>query len=1256
MKNKIKRMQTGGVVPLAAGIAKAEAQTVQTPQTAPIRSQSSQTAPKVTLSKDQLRGLSDLHGRGKEGLPGIAQQIVGFLSTAPYYQDNFQGLDYNSLRDGTHPLISGNTGLTDSQIIETFAADSEGRPIRAGDQFFRDFVMGAAYEATPSMAMLKGAQYGWQAMPAVRIGRRGSPASAVATFIPKAIGGLLGGFASRATAQELQDRVVGEEPTFVPGTAGAFEAGQSMLGAAAMLSQVYRFNSTVDLFTPRINTFIQNYVRRIKGESGRVPQAVALSGEAGAILGTGAGTLLAEERFSGNPYARLFAEIGGGVIGGIGTEVGAGIVAGSIKRAGQGISVAADLLKRVREGGVDAPSDSLAGLSNQQLADAREFLIRQFELNEEDVSTVINALKSDELGRFIQRYNPEAGPIRLNAAQITGSPTLYAATLQTGAEDGGSKVVADAQEALRKAVMLAYATGDRTALGDFATIQTASYEQEIENTLGAGLSRLQTAMTNVRGADEPILDAEKLIEAVTQASSVFRQHEAAKWKAVPQNIQITEFVDDAGNLGTTSNLVRFFDQEIAPVEFKEAREIDLSFPGMNLLESYVKRLSGQSTDIYATPGLGDVLVEGGTPSVGINATEHFRMYSQMLNKARQARQQGDANAARLFSGAAQAILKDLDSLPLGVSAAYDDARAYSRAYNDVFRRMFPAEILGTTKEGAARLTPDELAFRYFNGDLAFLRARQLDQIAQVQFGETLTTLLDASDRPAGKALLDSAEAAGIVNPDTRMIDRVKFDAWFDENADALRSIGAFEDIQTFRNLNVGIRGSVEGILRSLRAKSLNPDGTLNTTTLSNELNKPSNAYIQEAFPALYADLQNVLTARTLLTESEGVAKEIRDNAMRGVLSVYELLPNKAENPASQMARALSTRNKTPFRDLNNLWRYIDEMPEEGFTVVDGPNAGTTFSREDLVEGFKTSIYDALFDRAGVNGPNFNAANVSRTLFEPHPNSTTDLTLADWLVQKGVMPETEVGSLRQLLRKAVEIEAFQAANPGDMEAFAKEMGPIFALLGRISGANLGTNISQAMGGSNTLIAASAGSKYSTEAMTKFLSEFPAATRQNTLRILLLPENAQLLGELLQTGVSPARKEGIVNNLLSALRSGLEAGKTFAGRQVISTGRRVAPAIQNLAEEEGPQVGGFGGERQKQERAIEQVLGPTSSLSVPPAQLPTQGGGAVPSPVPVGPAVSQRPAIQSSGPVDRARFAALFPEDRELIQGIGSLRTG
>jgi len=70
--------------------------------------------------------------------------------------------------------------------------------------------------------------------------------------------------------------------------------------------------------------------------------------------------------------------------------------------------------------------------------------------------------------------------------------------------------------------------------------------------------------------------------------------------------------------------------------------------------------------------------------------------------------------------------------------------------------------------------------------------------------------------------------------------------------------------------------------------------------------------------------------------------------------------------------------------------------------------------------------------------------------------------------------------------------------------------------------------------------------------------------------------------------------------------------------------------------------------------EQNLPPANeqgALNPPVQAIPTPNSGPAPSPVQPQPAAVQT-ASRGSGPVDRARFAALFPEDRELL-GIGSL---
>ena len=100
----------------------------------------------------------------------------------------------------------------------------------------------------------------------------------------------------------------------------------------------------------------------------------------------------------------------------------------------------------------------------------------------------------------------------------------------------------------------------------------------------------------------------------------------------------------------------------------------------------------------------------------------------------------------------------------------------------------------------------------------------------------------------------------------------------------------------------------------------------------------------------------------------------------------------------------------------------------------------------------------------------------------------------------------------------------------------------------------------------------------------------------------------------------------------------------------TGRRlpigVRPVVEEMEEYTPP-------EPERRPMNLPQNLPPANqqgSLNPPALNIPTQSADAAPMPNQFASAATQ--PSPPSGPVDRARFAALFPEDRELL-GIGSL---
>jgi hypothetical protein len=815
-----------------------------------------------------------------------------------------------------------------------------------------------------------------------------------------------------------------------------------------------------------------------------------------------------------------------------------------------------------------------------------------------------------------------------------------------------------------------------------------------------------------------------------------RAQERTLWRQIPQNIEISEFRDAAGNPTDTPNFITAWQRLMPDDSIPEAQNPILRIAELRDLHDFVQRKGGElGLPGFGTDGGGAAVVlpeqrrfdaaflkiDGTTyadrfealaneigslsaedavrrlrqeasanrgrfstprtrdyanaldrqaelliaqqqqpamdgtpaPTGALNVTELLSMRQTALNAGRELAAAGRADKARIAYDFAEAILADLDSFPAGTNQAYDNARAYSRAYNDVFTRMYAGNVLGTRRTGAPSIAPEVLASTIFNGDAAFLRASQLDNINQVQFGQALTTLLEEGNRPAGRALLESATQQGVIDPQSRMINRQAFDSWFEANQEAIDEIPGLRDNLT-RILadNASIRGPVESLIRSARQAAIDPQSnTLNVDALRRWMERPNNARLLEGLPALKQDLENIQTARQLLTNTMTETSAIAEARRQGYLSLYELLPDKTMNPATQVSRAISLTNSRPFADLNDLWAYVDNMGDEGFSVTTGPLAGQTFSKQELVNGFRRSIMDSVFNRAGENGLIFDIENAYRTLFEPHPNSPNDIILSEWMVERGIMSEGDVARTRRLLGRMAQIQAFSArAKPGEIEEFAQQVGPLFMLATRISGSELGALGQRMMSGSTqSLIARQAGSQFAQRVVNQYLTELPASLRMDVIQTII--DDSQLLATVLRRGVSEAEQNRIAETLIQGL---IDNG-------LMSSARRAVPATQNLLEQEPP---GSGAPPERAPAPAAPAPIPTPPVVpppdqrgslVPPVRLPTQGGGAAPSPVQQASAAPPRPPIQSSGPVDRTRFAALFPEDRELL-GIGSLMGG
>lgn len=686
---------------------------------------------------------------------------------------------------------------------------------------------------------------------------------------------------------------------------------------------------------------------------------------------------------------------------------------------------------------------------------------------------------------------------------------------------------------------------------------------------------------------------------------------------------------------------------------KEQKQLAAAFDAQASLiaaqENQAKAFAGQAADAAAETG----------EIVGLQANELVRSRGRALAMGRRLSAAGYNEEARIANEMADAMMSDLNSMGVGISQAYDTARSYSRAFNDVFTRSYGGEVLGTKRNGAPKIPIATLANNMMRGDAAFMRAQQLDGIAQFEVTQSLTNLLisdtlestgevaglSAAVKATGKDLLEDFNQS--IDPSTGILDMRLMRAWYGRNKEAILTVPNLNTrITDAMNGSTQLRSAEETLVRTVRANTLNPDGTLNVGALSNWRNNANNERLLNLFPALKSDLDDVTKAATLLEATQqSTAAELK--AAKGTLGLYELLPDKTANAATVISRALSDKQPRPWQVMDQYVRMIDNIGEEGFTVTSSlsPNAGQTWTQQELRDGLRTAIYDSIF-QVKSNGTSFRPDVAYNTLFTKHPNGSGK-TIAEYMLDNKLIGADQLKDTKKFLREMGKISAFNStAKEGQTDVFFQDVGEGVKILASMGGSIAGTNLRQMFGGggSGDLIAAGRGASMGQRLAQKYMAELPQSLQASRVAIIL--ENPALLKQVLRVGRSAREKNALVARLQDA----------FINNYLVSPTRRVGvEAIQTAT----PDFGAIEGE----------VIQPSevqAPAAVPPQlQAPVQTPPPVQAPIkapvqnmntPTNPSRFQQPqaaAPTSSGPVDRERYAALFPEDRALMAGIGSL---
>ena len=225
---------------------------------------------------------------------------------------------------------------------------------------------------------------------------------------------------------------------------------------------------------------------------------------------------------------------------------------------------------------------------------------------------------------------------------------------------------------------------------------------------------------------------------------------------------------------------------------------------------------------------------------------------------------GNAGAANFAGDFAKAILNDLNSFDEGINIDYDNARAYSNAFNKVYTDTFAGDIIAKTSRGKIKNNPETLAEKLLGG---------------------------------------SADATNL---------RVK----------QIQNIGVFakeNNLQGAEELPNSITGVLELILRNARAAAIDPTtGTLNEKALGKWMEANKELLDNQAFQGLRDDLSNldtaVATLSTVKEKNKNLLKKLNDQ----VFFAKNASGKNIESPVLIAGNAIAGKN--PTRDLRNLSR------------------------------------------------------------------------------------------------------------------------------------------------------------------------------------------------------------------------------------------------------------------------------------------------------------------------------------------------
>jgi hypothetical protein len=603
----------------------------------------------------------------------------------------------------------------------------------------------------------------------------------------------------------------------------------------------------------------------------------------------------------------------------------------------------------------------------------------------------------------------------------------------------------------------------------------------------------------------------------------------------------------------------------------------------------------------------------------ISAARLVEVRSTALSLARGfAADPSTAHLAKRVGKFAEALLDDLDVD--GFGDAYNTARAFSRAKNDVYTRAILGKAFQKDKAGGEVL-PAEVTFELFvkrNPSLTLNRLRQLN---------TLSEFLDEQDIKVSETL-------------RRDTDFVEMD----------------DDEPIFTTMNKLTDNFLRRMEETVGREVFDPEtGNMTLVLDANKLEKfkKDNAQVLEQLPGLIIDLDNVVSAKNTLESFKfGRKKVLEEHKKQTILSS---LLNGA-SPTVALAEAVNGSN--PVKSLNQYFSLSTAPKETAQKVgISLPQfkpfnaagrkaknvADADLNLEDINDGFKRSIIQHALMKSGGEG-DFDIESFAKVLYGPLKKDP-NYSLMDIVKTYDIFSKTEFDRIRLMTSQLLKIKAAEKAGNINDPDFVEKAGPLLGFYFGIGGSALGTKTYQTLtggaGGPGSITAAGIGKN----AVTDFLLKIPQVKNLEKISTIFL--DPKTVAQLLKKPKTERDKKRVTDTIIENL------SKTFGNiaRQGIPIS---VPKVGEAITPEGD------AERERfllKQRQLEEMKKKGAPM-IPPREGPINQNTAPvnQNQIPSNESlinVNLSPPVQNQK-VDRRRFAALFPEDADLIQGIGSLR--